>query len=172
MPSVDVFYRAKRALFSGNVVAETTFKTADDPTKPAVVYMLASGKLDGQGLRIVVRGKVIAGAALNFTIALRQGLTTAGTLIATTGAVAIAGAGNYNFELVTELVWDGTSLRARGRMFGHVGDVAVAEVINSTALTALDPTGATDFPVCVTALFGTSNAANDARITEFVAETD
>lgn len=172
MPSVDVFYRAKRALPLGNAVAETTFKTADDSTKTAVVYLLGSGKLDGQGVRIVVRGKLIAGAAGNVTINLRQGTTIAGTLIATSGAVAIAGAGNYNFELVTELVWDGTSLRARGRMFGHVGDTVVAEVINSTALTGLDPTGSTDYPVCATGLFSVSNANNDLRITELVAETD
>lgn len=172
MASVDTFYRAKRALATGNVVAETTVKSADDATKPIWTLLPASGKLAGQGCRIALRGEVIAGASLNVTLGLRVGLTVAGTLLATTGAVGTGGAGNFNFELIFEGVWDANSSSIRGRMFGHVGGVAVAEVINSNAIAGVDPNGSTDVQVCATALFGTSNAANDVRVRELVSETD
>jgi hypothetical protein len=172
MPSVDTFYRAKRALATGNVVAETTVKSADDATKPIFTLLPASGKLAGQGVRIASRGEIIAGASLNVTISYRIGLTVAGTLLATTGAVGTGGAGNFNYELVFEGVWDANSSSIRGRMFGHVAGTAVAEVINSTVISGVDPNGSTDVQVCVTALFGTSNAANDVRVKELVSETD
>jgi hypothetical protein len=171
MASVDTFYRAKRALATGNVVAETTVKTADDPTKPAVTYLPASGKLAGQGVRVACRGEIIAGAAGNVTISLRQGTTVAGTLLAT-GVGNPGGAGNFNFELVFEGVWDANSSSIRGRMYGHIAGTAIAEVINSTAITGVDPVAGADLPICATALFAVSNAANDVRVRELVSETD
>lgn len=171
MPSVDTFYRAKRAAASGNVTAETTIKTADNVANPALTYLPASGKLSGQGVRVVVRGEIVAGASGNVTIALRVGNTVAGTLLATTGAIASGGAGNFNFELVFEGVWDSQSDSLRGRMFGHSMATAVAEAINSTVITGYDPDLAVDMPVVATALFSVSNAANDVRVKELVTET-
>lgn len=172
MPSVDTFYRAKRAAASGNVTAETTIKTADNVANPALTYIPASGKLLGQGIRLACRGEIVAGASTNITIALRVGTTVAGTLLATTGAVATGGAGNFNFELIFEGVWDAQSDSLRGRMYGHVAGSAVAEVINSTLITGYDPELSVDMPVCATAIFSVSNAANDVRLKELVSETD
>jgi hypothetical protein len=170
MGRVDTAYRAKRAAALGNVVAEATFKTADDQTKPCVTYLKGSGAYDGQGVRVEARGQVIAGTAGNFTAALRQGTTVAGTLLASTGAVAIGGAGNFNWELIFEGVWDAVSKRLRGRMFGHVADTLVSEVINSNPVTGVDAS-LDNLPFVCTALFGTSNVGNDARLTELLSGT-
>lgn len=178
MASVDTFYRAKRAAALANPTVETLFKQAlDDTTKPIQTILPASGKLGmtggaSQGIRIACRGEIVAGAAGNVTIALRAGTTLSGILLASTGAVALGGAGNFNFELVFEGVWDANSDTLRGRMFGHVGGTAVAEAINSTAVTGFDPEGSTDIPVVASALFSVSNAANSARVAELVSETD
>lgn len=173
MPSVDTFYRAKRAAALVNPTAETVFKQAqDDTTKVVQTYLPASGKLMGQGVAVIVRGEIVSGVSGNVTISLRVGNSTAGTLLATTGAVASGGVGNFNYELVFEGVWDKTSDSLRGRMFGHIMGAAVAEVVNSTVITGYDPELAVDMPVCATALFSVSNAANSANITELITATD
>lgn len=171
MAKVDTFYRAKRAATLVNPVAETTVKQADNSALATLTYLLASGKLSGQGCTLQVRGEIVSGAAQNVTITLRAGTTVAGALIATSGAVALAGAGNFNFELNFEGVWDSQSDTLRGRMFGHVGAVAVAEVVNSGAISGFDPDGAVDMPVCTCGLFSVSNAANEIRVKELLSGT-
>lgn len=173
MAKVDTFYRAKRSAALANPIVETTFKQAlDDTTKAIFTLLPASGKLSGQGADVIVRGEIVAGAAGNITIALHVGTTVAGTLLATSGAIAMAGAGNYNFELkAEELVWDSNSDTLRGKMTGHVAGVAVAVAINSNAITGFDPDGSTDIQVCATALFSVSNAANSVRVTELLSAT-
>lgn len=171
MSDVNTFYRAKRCVALANPTAETTFKQADSGAA-LVTYLPGSGKLTGQGIRIVCRGEIVTGASLNVTVALRLGTTVAGTLLATTGAVGSGGAGNFNFELVFEGIIDAVSDTIRGRMFGHVCNTAVAEVINSTAVTGFDADAATDQAITATALFGTSNAGNSIRVTELTSETD
>ena len=173
MSKVDTFYRAKRSAALANPIVETTFKQAlDDTTKAIFTLLPASGKLAGQGAKVIVRGEIVAGAAGNLTINLRIGTTVAGTLLATSGAIAIAGAGNYNFDLVVEeLVWDAVSQTLRGLMKGHVAGVAVALAINSNPITGFDPNGSTDIQVCASALFSVSNAAHSVRVSELTSAT-
>lgn len=178
MASVDTFYRAKRAAALVNPTVETTFKQAlDDTTKAIFTILPASGKLGltsgpAQPTKVRISGEIVAGAAGNITLALRSGLTVAGTLLASSGAIAMGGAGNFNFNLeLDELVWDAQSDTVRGIMKGHVAGVAVARAINSNPLTGFDPEGSTDIQICATALFSVSNAANSARVAEMVSET-
>lgn len=170
MAEGNTFYRAKRAIDLANPVAETMFTRADTVALGSPVFTIipASGKVVNQKVRLSMIGDVAAGAALNITLALRVGLTTAGTLLATTPAIALAGAGTFQYELTFEGVWDSDSQTLRGRMWGFVGPTPVAIVVNSTLITGFDPNGAVDMTVIATALFGTSNAANIARLKELV----
>jgi hypothetical protein len=170
MADVNVFYRAKRAIDLANPVVETMFTRAD-PTalgQPVFTIIPASGKTANQKFKVTVVGDVTSGAALNITLALRVGVSTAGVLLATTGAIALAAAGTFQYELTFEGVWDSDSQTLRGRMSGFVGATLVAAAINSTLITGFDPNGQVDMQVIATALFGTSNAANVARLKELV----
>lgn len=170
MPTVDTHYRAKRAATLANPTAETTFKQAlDDTTKPVLTYIAASGKLSGQGVQVTMRGYVVVGTSGNVSLFLRAGTTTAGILLAT--GVGNPGVGNWNFELNFEGVFDPLSDSVRGRMFGHIGGVVIAEVINSTSITGYDPDGAVDVPITASALFAATNAGNAITLTELVTGT-
>jgi hypothetical protein len=170
MAEVNVFYRAKRAADLANPVVETMFTRADTVAAGQSVFTVlpASGKLANQGVYVAARGVVVAGAAGNITLALRIGTTVAGVLLVSTGAVALAGAGSFQYELVFEGVWDDTSQTLRGEMKGYIGPNLVARVINSTLISGFDPNGSVDMQVIATALFGTSNAANIAKLKELV----
>jgi hypothetical protein len=173
MAKVDTFYRAKRAANMGNVVAETVATRADTVAtgQPVWTVIPASGKLTGQGFDVIARGSVINGAAGTVTLALRVGTTVAGILLASSGAIS-PGAGTFPFELkVTELVWDAASQTMRGRMEGFIGGIAIALTINSGAIAGFDPNGSVDAFVVFTAVFGTSNAANDVRLSELLTAT-
>lgn len=175
MAEVNVFYRAKRALHLGNVVAEAVFTRADTPAlgTPVLVYLPDSGKVDGQGISIIVRGNVIVGVNGNLTINLRVGTSVAGVLLATSGAAALT-VGNYNFELRFEGEWDSNSQQMRGRVSGWIGGNLLAHAINSGAISGYNPAGTTNnsMPIVASALFSASNAGNDVWINEFVAATD
>jgi hypothetical protein len=173
---VNVFYRAKRAAHLGNAIAEAMFTRADTVAlgQPVITYLPDSGKVDGQGVIIVARGNIIAGAAGNVTVNLRVGNTVAGTLLASTGAIALAAPGNYNFELIFRGMWDSNSQTLRGRVEGYVGATAVAMVAGPNPITGYNPAGTTNnnMPIIASALFGTSNAGNDIWLTELVSGTD
>ena len=176
MAEVNVFYRAKRSIHLGNVVAETAFTRADTVAlgQPVPVYFPDSGKTDGQGLTCIARGNVIVGASGNLTINIRAGGTTvAATLLASSGAIALT-TGNYNFELRFEGLWDSNSQTLRGRVSGWIGPTLVAHAIQSNPITGYNPAGTTNnnMPLIATALFSVSNAGNDVWLTEFIAGLD
>lgn len=175
MAEVNVFYRAKRAAHLGNAVAETVFTRADAVAAGQVVntYLPDSGKVDGQGISIIVRGNIIVGTNGNVTINIRQGSSVAGVLLASSGAVALT-VGNYNFELRFEGDWDSNSQTLRGRVSGFVGGNLLAHAIQSNPITGYNPAGTTNnsMPLCCSALFSASSAGNDIWITEFVSATD
>lgn len=170
MAEVNVFYRAKRAIDLANPLVETMFTRAETQAlgQPTWTIIPASGKVTNQGVYVAVRGVIVAGAAGNITLALRVGTTVAGTLLASTGAVALGGAGNYQFELTFEGVWDDTSQTLRGEMKGYIGGNIVNRAINSGLISGFDPNGSVDMNVICTALFGTSNAGNIAKLKELV----
>lgn len=170
MAEVNVFYRAKRANPLGNAVAEAMALRADTTAvgQPVWTVIPASGKLIGAGVYVAARGRVIVGAAGNVTLNLRVGTTLAGQLLASTGAVAFAAPGNFNFELVFEGDWDATSQQLMGKMYGHIGRNLLANQINSNAIVGFDPNGSIDMQVIFSGLFSVSNAANDIRLDELV----
>lgn len=175
MAEVNTFYRAKRAVHLGNAVAEAIFTRADTPAagQPVQVFLPDSGKIDGQGVTVIVRGSIIVGTNGNLTINLRVGNSVAGTLLAGSGAQALT-TGNYQFELVFTGVWDSNSQQLRGRMSGFIGPNAIALAINSGAISGYNPAGTTNnsMPIVASALFSASNANNDVWITEFLAGLD
>lgn len=176
MAEVNVFYRAKRSIHLGNVVAETAFTRADTTAlgQPAPVYLPDSGKTDGQGLTVLARGNIIVGTNGNLTINIRAGGTTvAATLLASSGAQALT-VGNYNFELRFEGLWDSNSQTLRGRVSGWIGGNLVNHAIQSNPITGFNPAGASNnnMPLIATALFSASNAGNDVWLTEFVSALD
>lgn len=170
MAEVNVFYRAKRAIDLVNPVAETIFTRADAVALGVPVFTVipASGKVDSAAVYVAARGQLAVGVAGNITLALRVGQTVAGALLASSGAVAIAAPGNYQYEMVFEGVWDGGSQQMRGKMYGFIGPTLIALATNSSLISGFDPNGSVDMNVICTALFGTSNAANIARLKELV----
>jgi hypothetical protein len=174
LAEANVFYRAKRAADLANPVVETMFTRADTPAagQPVFTVLPASGKVEGKGVYVAARGVIVAGAGENITLALRIGSTVAGTLLASSGAVATGGAGNFQYELIFEGIWDSTSQALRGRMSGFIGGTAVALTINSGLISGFDPNGSVDMQVILTALFGTSNAGNIAQLRELVTGLD
>lgn len=173
MARVDVFYRAKRALDLANPLVESMFTRADQSAlgQPVFTVIPASGKVVNQKISVQAVGQIAAGAAGNITIALRIGTTVAGILLATSGAVALGAAGNFQYELTFDGVWDSGSQTLRGDMRGFIGPTLIARAINSTLITGFDPNGSVDMQVIATALFGTSNAGNIARLSELLTGT-
>lgn len=174
MANQNTIAMAPRAAVGGGTAwatTETTVAKQGDATAPCLVYMPASGKLDGQKFRVNARGRMTGGTTTNVTIALYKGTSlTVGsnTKIATSAATACNSASG-NFELSWEGVYDSTSARVQARMQGLNNGTAIAVAAATANLSSVSVVEkVTAF--CVTGLFSASDAANVFQLTELSIE--
>lgn len=170
MANSNTVYQAKKAAALSNPTSASVFVTSADATKPAIVYLPGSSKLDGKPFRVRAVGKATGGTTTNLTIVIQQGTSvTAGsnTDCFTSGAKAINSVnGNFIVEFIGS--FDATSKIIQGLGTGMVNDVAVAAAA-ITAQTAMDP--ATEgIGFVVSAVFSATNAGNTVSLTDFSLE--
>lgn len=165
-------YIAKRAatlVTSGT--AAVAFVTNQDATKTASVYFPVTTQLS---LRCIVRawGRTTTGTSGTFLAKIQSGVsTTAGSNTDMASLAAATVATNGNWELTTELTWDSTSKKLRGRMIGINGDTPtiLAAAVNTAVISAIDlSTSGNGLTVAV--VFGTGNAGNTAFLDGFTLE--
>jgi len=167
----------------GTSTSEKQFLTASASGGRAAGQPLAcripgSNTLSNRCFTIVVAGRVTGGTTTNFTLNLYLGASTTisnNTEIATTGANALASLSG-NFKLICECMWDSTSGKLQGIMYGWVTTTAVAQVIMTSVTTKPVLSGETnlnlsssapDNSLTVTGTFSSGNAANVAYVDTF-----
>lgn len=165
-------YIAKRAatlVTSGT--SAVAFVTAQDATKTASVYFPVTTQTT---LRAIVRawGRVSTGTSGNFLAKIQFGTSvTAGsnTDMATLAATTVASTGNWEIE--SQVIWDSTTKKLRGRMIGIHGDTPtlLASAVNTAVISTVDLSTSGN-GLTMAATFGTGNAANTANLDGFTLE--
>lgn len=165
-------YIAKRAatLVTSGTTA-VAFVTSQDATKTASVYFPVTNQ---SSLRCVVRawGRTTTGTSGSFLAKIQFGTNT--TAISNTDMASLSAqtvATNGNWEIQSELVWDSTSKKLRGRMTGINGDTPtlLAVAVNTAAISTVDLSTSSN-GLTVAVVFGTGNAGNTAFLDGFTLE--
>lgn len=152
----------------GTSTAEAQFIAAG-VTTPLILYYPGSSKLDKKPFRIYASGRVIAGTGTpNFTVSIYHGISStigSNTKLATTSTIAIATT-QGNWMLQSDCFWDSSSQRIEGLQKGFIYATALAQVINTAAMTAVDLT-TEGLGLTITGTFSAGNAANAAYVDVF-----
>lgn len=194
MANANSIYGAKLAAPLANPTAATVFLTQDSvtanaassstPTKAAVVY-LPEVEVDSVNLgtspvkwplgtsvwSVRVVGRASTGTSGTFTVALQIGNSTTAGSNTTITASALVGTfnllGNYEFQF--NLSYDPTSKLLAGTAGGWSGTGGVVVATALITPVTLDLSLGKQ-PLCVTGIFGTSNASNVGYLDAFSVE--
>jgi len=143
------------------------FQFADGAAVAAFVRVCPLQLLKRQ---VVVKagGRVTGGTTTNFTAKIYAGAAITGTLLASSGAIAVnSTSGTWQIEIIASL--DAVLKEFGGVMYGHVNNTAVAQAALSNAAT-LDPGVEINF--CASGQFSASHAGNLAYLDWLEVEAD
>lgn len=189
MANTESIYGAKLAAPLGNVTAASVFLTQDSvtanaaassyPTKAAVVY-LPEVQVDNYNVGTATKwplaarcwsirlvGRVVPGTSGTFAIALQIGSSTtaaSNTVLFTGTAQTYATSGDYQFSVT--LLYDPTSKLLTGTVSASGGSTQTLQALGAITSQTVDLSTGKQ-PLCVTGIFGTSNASNVAYLDQF-----
>lgn len=174
MANASTSYRAKKAASLANPVTNAVpFVTADDSSKPAIVYFPAISGTTSAAFRVRARGRFTTGTSGNAAISFQFGNSTA----ASTNTVVSAPttqtcADNCVYFLEAIFIWDATKKQLENAYTCLNGSTAALVVyVAGTTVTGVDlSTGAAGNSIVAAGLFGTSNAGNIAYLDELTLE--
>lgn len=189
MANTESIYGAKLAAPLGNVTAASVFLTQDSvtanaaassyPTKAAVVY-LPEVQVDNYNLgtatkwplaarlwSVRIAGRVSAGTSGTFAVALQIGNSTtaaSNTVLFTMTAQTYNLLGDYQIGIT--LIYDPTSKLLTGTASSSGGSTQTLQALVAITSQTVDLSTGKQ-PLCVTGIFGTSNASNVAYLDQF-----
>lgn len=175
--NADTIYVAKSAATLTNPTSASTFVTTQSASKAAILY-LPSFQASPAVLRFVVQawGTATSGTTSNFLATLQYGTSiTAGSntnVVALTNRSYVSTSGNWTITL--NGIWDSTSQKITGVGSGlnlaTIDAAAAITAISSVSLVTAASANYTGLGFCVSALFGTSNAANVCNLSGLTLE--
>ncbi len=160
MPNANTCFltiRLPGAAQGASSTAEFQFQNKDGGN---AVLTVPAGILNGRR-QIILRagGRVTGGTTTNFTGKVYLGATIAGTLVFSSGAIAVNSAsGNWFLEVA--FVIDATSDKIQGIGYGNVNATAVAQA--NVSVTSADPETVLQF--CASGQFSASHASSAAYL--------
>lgn len=138
---------------------------------PLVVQIPPGSILEKQRWSGVASGYLTAAAALSATLKLYSGTSATpgnNSLLATSGAVAIAAAGSSPFIIkIADAIYDSVSGKLAGVASFIVNGTFVAAAALSTTVTGINNNNSPVLSLCLSATFSVANAANLLYVAEF-----
>jgi hypothetical protein len=174
LANTNTIYRADKAATNANPITNAVpFALSSDSTKPAIVYFPAISGTTSAAFKVRARGRSTTGTSGNFACSLQFG----NSVSASTNTVVCAPATQTNAQncvwfLEAVFVWDATKQQLENSFFAINGSTVnrTADAAGTT-VTAVDlSTGAAGNAIVAAALFGTSNASNNAFLDELSLE--
>lgn len=166
MANANTVYLAKRASTLANPTSASVFVQADNSANPAIVYIPGDSRLQGRLIKVRASGKAISGTTSNFKATIQYGTSaTAGSntdVAALTNRSYVSTTGEWWIEAFFS--WDSVSQKLNGKFNGSNLNTADADAVTTQA-TSVD-LSVSGLGFVVSALFGTSNAANIATLSE------
>jgi hypothetical protein len=175
MANANTIAMAPKAAAGGGTAwatTETIVARASDSTAACLVYLPASGRLDGKKIKVNARGRMTGGTTTNVTIALYKGtsLTVGSNTKVATSAATACNSASGNWELSWEGVYDATSLALQARMQGLNNGTAIALAAATANLASVSNSTEKATAFCVSGLFPASNAGNIFQLDELSIE--
>lgn len=166
MANNNTIYLAKRAAALTNPTSATVFVQSDNSANPAIVYIPGDSRLQGKIIKVRASGKAISGTTSNFKATIQYGTSaTAGSntdVAALTNRSYASTTGEWWIEAVFS--WDSASQKLNGKFNGSNLNTADTDAV-TTQVTSVD-LSASGLGFVVSALFGSTNAANIATLSE------
>ena len=142
------------------------------PTFLPLTLTIPSGSvLEQQEWSGSASGFTTIGAAMNLTAKLYSGTSAtpgSNTLLATSGAVAIAGASSFPFLIsIEKAIYDSVSGKLNGVVEMLIGGTLVARALFSTVVTGINNANNPVLNLCVSFTFSVANVANKVNVQTF-----
>ena len=138
-------------------------------TKQATSPTYVNDSVDGRQFRVRIVGIVTVSASSTFQVSLYNGTSstvTSDTLVSISASYTVTTASSVNFVFENNFLWDSVSSKLNGWFQSDVNNTFTGSV----AITAITNLSVTQLQFIPAFTFGTSNAANQVVVKEFLFE--